>query len=98
MILMALSSCGDNRPDYVLSDEAMESLLFDIYMTDGALNAKGEELNDSVVTEYYNSVFKAHGTTREQFEQSVTWYSSHLEAWEKVTENVAIELEKANGR
>ena len=43
-------------------------------------------------------MFKAHNVTKEQFEESVRWYSSHLEAWEKVTQNVSIELDKASGR
>ena len=98
MLSLALASCGEKRPDNVLDDESMESLLYDLYMTEAAITAKGGEVSDTLATEYFNSVFKAHNVTKEQFEESVRWYSSHLESWEKVTQNVSIELDKANGR
>lgn len=96
-LILSIAGCREERPNGVLSDDEMEKIIYELYMTDGALGAEGI-FNDTVSSEYYNSVFNENGITKERFDSTLKWYSEHLEDFERVTENVSLRIEKERDR
>lgn len=83
MVLLMLASCAQQRPSYVLSEEKIESALYDYHLANGILNeTKG--LSQEQVDRYVEAVFVKHGITREAFDTSMTWYSANPEIMNKM--------------
>jgi len=90
LLLVLFSSC---RPRGVLSRKEMVDVLFDIHLTEAAVSGIyepiPEEWTRGLDTEYfrdmaYRSVLRKHHLTQEEFYTSVSWYSNHMNLYEKV--------------
>ncbi len=94
LLLVLLASC---RPHGVLSRKEMASLLFELHLNDAALAvadsatkatwAKGltpEQFKDLS----YHSILRKYGLSQADFDASVTWYSKHLNLYNKVYKDV----------
>ena len=95
-LLTCIVACGPERPGDILSDSQMEEVLYDYH----AAKALGEVVSPSdkyKATLYYLNVFEKHHTTEEKFDSTLSWYSSHPEAFDKVYQKVIkrIQDEKA---
>lgn len=82
-----LLACGPERPDDILSDSQMESLLYDYHVAK-ALGDLEAPSNKYKATIYYMSAFEKHHTTEEQFDSTLAWYSRNPDAFEKVYQRV----------
>lgn len=90
LLLVLFSSC---RPKGVLSRKEMVSVLFDIHLTEAAVGVSSgtipEEWTRGLETDYfrdmaYRSVLRKHHLTQDEFYYSVSWYSNHMNLYEKV--------------
>lgn len=90
LLLVLFSSC---RPKGVLSRKEMVSVLFDIHLTEAAVGTTSdsilEEWSRGLETDYfrdmaYRSVLRKHHLTQDEFYYSVSWYSNHMNLFEKV--------------
>jgi len=90
LLLALFSSC---RPRGVLSRKEMVDVLFDIHLTEAAVSGIygpiPEEWTHGLETDYfrdmaYRSVLRKHHLTQEEFYTSVSWYSNHMNLYEKV--------------
>ncbi len=90
--IACIVACGPERPNSILSDSKMEEVLYDYH----AAKALGEVVSPSdkyKATLYYLNVFKKHHTTEEQFDSTLSWYSRHPEAFDKVYQKVIKRIE-----
>ena len=90
--LFLLASC-DSRPKGVLSQEDMTNIITDLHQLDGSLAAKSissGQFNEK--SKYYNSVLKKYRITQAQFDSSVVWYTKNPKKYERIYENVFIQL------
>jgi len=90
LLLVLFSSC---RPRGVLSREKMANVLFDIHLTEAAVSESNMPIPETwtrgMETAYfkdmaYRSVLRKHHLTQEEFYISVSWYSKHMNVYEKV--------------
>lgn len=89
ILILALSftSCEVKRPDMVLSDAEMESLLYDYHIA----KAMGEQVpfNENYKKVLYlESVYKKHGITEAQFDSSMVWFAQNPDILAKIYERV----------
>lgn len=95
-ILLLAWSC-DKRPDNVLSEDEMVSLLTDLQMAEAYYStlpsgAKNEERR--VLEE---SVLKKHGVSREELEATIAYYSRNLDDYTKLYDKVEKNLKDLTG-
>ena len=100
LLLVLFSSC---RPKGVLSRREMTNVLFDMHLTEAAVNEVSEPIPEEwtrgLDTEYfkdmaYRSVLRKHHLTQEEFYYSVSWYSRHMDLYEKVYVDVQTKLDE----
>ena len=53
--------------------------------------------DDKKIKAYYSSVLTKHGFTREQFEETILFYSESPKRYEKIYDKVLVELSKIEG-
>ncbi len=92
VVLLALSSC-QLRPMHILSREEMVDILYDIQLTESTVKSIYPRSTQREKQEYYDAVFKKHNITREQFEQSVEWYSHNPRKYSLVYEDLLARVE-----
>ena len=66
----------------------MEDILFDIYRTDASLNVMHRTLSAEEKVKYYDSIFKKHNITKEEFEEALDWYAHHTKEWQLIHHNL----------
>lgn len=87
LAVFLLAACEVKRPDYVLTDEQMEQVLYDFHIA----KAIGDDLpyNESYKRVLYiESVYEKHGIDQARFDSSMAWYAHNTEAMVKVYEKV----------
>ncbi len=87
MALLLMASCAQQRPSYVLSEEDLESALYDYHLANGILN-ETRGLSQEQVDRYIEAVFVKHGITKERFDTSMNWYSAYPEVMDKMYERL----------
>lgn len=100
LILVLVSSCI-SRPDYVLDEDAMVSLLTDVHRSEGLLELQQENSAYSSNEEYKQAVMAAvlvkHNVTRAQYDSSLVWYGQNLnnlvKVYNKVQKNMLSDIE-----
>jgi hypothetical protein len=100
LLLVLFSSC---RPKGVLSRKEMVSVLVDIHLTEAAVSEISEPIPEEwtrgLDTEYfkdmaYRSVLRKHHLSQDDFYYSVSWYSRHMNLYEKVYIDVQTKLDE----
>jgi len=96
-----LFSCYEESADHmnidearVISPEKMESLLTDLFLVEGAVSYmadKGTPI-DGYSKKYFEEVLEKHNVTRPEFEESIKYYTYHIEKLDKLFENVIVNL------
>lgn len=93
ILLLQLVSC-DKRPDGVLSEKQMESLLTDMMLADALeQSSAGRELPDSVRKSIGESVMKAHGVDYATLDSTYGWYARNLDDYYKLYSKVEKKLQ-----
>lgn len=86
-----LSACGD-RPSWVLSENKMESLLFDVNLAETEVNLNYTVYRNDTYNnkrqELLDAVLRKHKVTQQQFDTSLVWYNAHLDKFFKIYERI----------
>ena len=82
--------------DLVLPSDSMITLLTDLHMAEGIVNAlkSKEQPAGHLSTEYFEAVLRRHTISREAFEESMRYYAFHTEELDKIYEKVITDLSK----
>ncbi len=78
----------------VIPPEKMEPLLTDLFLVEGAVSYmadKGTPI-DGYSKKYFEEVLEKHEVTGEEFEESIRYYTYHIEKLDKLFENVIVNL------
>lgn len=83
--LMMMAGACDRRPDGVLSEREMESLMTDMVLADAyAQTPEGRGMPDSVRRHLGESVMKAHGVDYATLDSTYAWYARNLDDYYKL--------------
>lgn len=91
--LMLLTGCI-NRPDYVLSEEQMVSLLVDVHKSEGLMDVQHSNLTSAQQRDVMSTVLAKHNVTKERYDSSLIWYANNLKLLIRVYSHVDEELNK----
>ena len=89
--LFLIASCKVKRPDSVVPESTMESLIYDYHIA----KAMGDDVNfadNYKKTMYIDAVFSKYGITEAQFDSSLVWYTRNTDILSKMYDRVAIKL------
>lgn len=93
--LLLLASCN-SRPDYVIDEETMTSLLTDVHMAEGLIEMQHKQAKEDA--EYGQEVMAAvllkYNLTKEQYDTSLVWYSQNLKSLIRIYKKVDKNLEE----
>ena len=87
MLALAVAGCKVKRPNDVIPESKMESLLYDYHLA----KSMGDNLPYSENYKkalYIDAVFKKYGTTQAVFDSSMVWYTRNTEVLSKIYEKV----------
>lgn len=84
-----LSACS-GRPDGVLSQQAMEDAMFDVFLAQAMIQGGRSSEQDSLIS----GVLAKHGITQADFDSSLVWYASQGEDYYKIGERVHTRLQE----
>ncbi len=92
--MLAATGCV-RRPEHVLSDKEMASLVADMEIAEGYLQTQPtggnrEELNRRIT----EGILEAHGVTRQEFDSTMAWYGRNVDDYYKLDRRTRHELEK----
>lgn len=96
-LLLLFSGCT-LRPWGVLSQDKMVDILLDVHMVEAAIKTIDPNIKRIEKQEYYNRVFVNHGTTKEQFDKSIDWYSRKPDLLAIIYDEVKSEAEQLQER
>ncbi len=94
--LLAVSCRHEHLPQDVMDHEAMAAFLTDAYLIEGDYAIETQYRYDRVseeATRSYDSVLSVHGVSREDVERSLDYYSSHLDEYKSINDEVVARLE-----
>ena len=75
------------EPEGVLTREEMTSLLADLYLADGCIEAAGSRQQAWDSLDMYGPVLEAHAVTPELFNASIEYYLAHPDDFIKIYKN-----------
>ncbi len=92
-VLVILSAGCNKRPDKVLSDDEMVSLIADMQLAESYWNLKSSGSADVEQRELMGKrVLAAHGVTVEQLDTSLSWYGRNMDTYEELYAKVDREI------
>lgn len=95
-----LTSCHRvSIPSDVMEEEKMAEFLQRAYLLEGFYAVETQFRYDTLQPEMiasFDSLFSEFGITRDEFEQSVDWYSQHSEVYSRVHDTVIARLDRMN--
>ena len=97
LITLLLVSCGPQRPSHVLEPDKMEAFLYDFHIAKSI--GDDEDYSDRYKRSIYvDYVYEKHHITKEQFDESMIWYTRNLpelvKIYEKVSERIGDDKEE----
>lgn len=95
-LLLTVACRHDVRPADVMDHDAMVGFLTDAYVVEGFYAIETQFRYDEPSPEsvhLYDSILTLHGVTREEVERSLDYYSTHLEEYRVINEDVKVRLE-----
>lgn len=92
LLLILLSSC-DMRPFDILSEDKMVAILLDVHIAEASMSIMDPSAKIIERQEYYNTIFRKHNTTKEQFDKSLDWYSHRPKLLIDIYDNLKKEAE-----
>lgn len=92
-LLGMIVSCSD-RPDMVVPDDTMKSLLVDLHKSEAYLAMGSPQFtSDSAKRVLRQSVLSRHGVTQAEFDSSLNWYGHHIDEYVELYGEVEKELQ-----
>lgn len=97
-VCMLFVACSTNKkPEGILSEEVMESLLVDIHLVDAYVgieynNYSEEQISDSMSIALAK-IFNKYGVTNEDFNRSIDYYTDNPEIFRSIYEKVILRLD-----
>lgn len=85
-IALALS-CQTKQPERILDATSMENVLYDLHLAQSMARNSGDSI-DYRVHLYSEAALQKHHLTREEFEQSLAWYTRHADKLFEIYKNV----------
>lgn len=81
MVTVCVLHACKSRPDYVIDEDTMVSLLTDVHMSEGLLEVQGEQnrKNPEYGQEVMAAVLMKYNVSKEQYDTSMVWYSQNLQ-------------------
>jgi len=100
IILLSLIACKPDRPEGVLSEEKMIDVLVDMHLAEGVMSVSRvrQQFHYQPARVFYDSIFNHQNITREQFNQSVHYYSKDVNQYDKIYDEVLERLNKMETR
>jgi hypothetical protein len=92
LFLFVLLSACNRIPKDVLSEEKMSDVLFEIHLSEGTFDVYQFSKYSDAKKHYYKYLLDKQGVSLAQFDTSISWYSNHLDVYERVYENVLQKL------
>jgi len=101
IIIVLFLSCNNNNGDKPLKaipEKQFVSVLVDIHIADAGLNVVNLKKNyaNFNADDYYDHVLKKHNVTKEQFNETIKYYSFNLNDFDRIYDQVISELSKAD--
>jgi len=94
-------SCSEETketpPADLIPQEKMVPLLVDVHLLEASISLTQTPDPKRPVFGHYD-IFKKHGVTHAQYESSIAWYSSQLDEFDKMYEEVLNELSRRQAR
>lgn len=102
IVVLVLAGCYHDAPEakfdmsLVIPQDSMIVLLTDLQLVDATINLKAKEGRpiSEYAGEYSRQVLDKHGVTREEFNESIRYYSFYVEKMDEIYEQVIINLSK----
>lgn len=89
--LLWLAGCKPGRPDGVLSADKLEDVLYDYHLAMSLVAGRNASADMEVETyAAEEAVFRRHGISREQFEQSLRYYTAHADEMYDIYDHLAL--------
>ncbi len=96
-VLLVLGSCS-RRPKYVLSENKMVEVLYDIQIAQAIYN-RGTEFNTNEKKDaLVEGVLRKHKVSQAELDSSLLWYSDNIAYYEAINDSVASRLSAKNKR
>ena len=96
-LVLFLTACHRQvMPPEVLPQDRMADFLTDAYLLEGEYAVSSQYRFDSIsegMLDAYDSILDLHGTTVEQVEFSLDYYSQHLDLYQAIQDTVVARLE-----
>ncbi len=94
---LLLAACHhEGLPQGVIDEARMTDFLTEAYQLEGFYAVETQYRYDSLpdaVVQRYDSLLEAQDLSREQVEQSLDYYSQHLDAYQRIHDSVVVRLE-----
>lgn len=93
--VLVLQACGSKveRPDTLVPEATMQSVMIDLYLLEGAASVKMMPIGDPSKEPHYNLILNKHKISLAQFDSTMIWYSKHLDLLDKMHKVVLDSLE-----
>lgn len=92
LLILLLSAC-DSRPRGVMNEKKMTEVFTELHKLDGVLFEKGILYGQYLErNKYYIGLLKKYDITQAEFDSSLVWYTKHPKKYEKIYENVLVNL------
>ena len=89
--LFLIASCKVRRPDAVLPESTMESLIYDYHIAKAMVDDVNFADNYKRAM-YIEALFNKYDVTEAQFDSSLVWYTRNTDILSKMYERVAVKL------
>lgn len=97
LLCISLSSCDDNRPNYVPDNKEMASLLYDIHITE-ALVATNHVRGDNQRAVFYKKILQEHNMSNARFDSCIIWFNNNKTEYKEVYNIVKSQLESEKNK
>lgn len=93
--LMLLFFWGCNQPPkYVLEQQEMEDLLFDMHLLEASLKIGGYRYGSPREQQFfYGELLDKYGLSKATYDSCLSWYTRHPRYFERICENVLVRLD-----
>ncbi len=91
---LLMGGCGEKPKPISISEKEMVPILRDVHIAEAALQTMASNTRDSMAQIYYLQIFKIHGVTWDDFEQTMSVLREDPVRMERIYEEVMEELAK----
>lgn len=87
LLVSLMWACSPDSSRPILDEKKMADILVDQYLIQSVIVQRGAPLEERP-TYYYNHILEKHQVTEAEFDSAVVWYTSHMDVYERVYEDV----------